>query len=75
MKLNDGTELNLFGDMYVVAELNTSHFGKVENAKLMIDSAAESGCDAVKFQSWNSESLNSNPSILKIQSLEGCTTS
>ena len=59
MKLNDGTELNLFGDMYVVAELNTSHFGKVENAKLMIDSAAESGCDAVKFQSWNSESLNS----------------
>lgn len=42
---------------YIVAELNSSHRGKVEIAKRMIDAAKECGCDAVKFQSWTPESL------------------
>lgn len=59
MKLDSGKKLTPFGKMYIVAELNTSHFGKISNAKLMIDSAAKCGCDAVKFQSWDANSLNS----------------
>ncbi len=42
---------------YVVAEMNSSHNGKVETAKAMIDAAKDCGCDCVKFQSWSAESL------------------
>ena len=42
---------------YIVAELNSSHNGKVEVAKQMIDAAKDCGCDCVKFQSWSAESL------------------
>ena len=44
---------------YIVAELNSSHRGKVEVAKKMIDTAKACGCDAVKFQSWTETSLYS----------------
>jgi N-acetylneuraminate synthase len=42
---------------YIVAELNSSHKGKIEVARKMIDAAKECGCDAVKFQSWTPDSL------------------
>lgn len=42
---------------YIVAELNSSHRGKIDVAKKMVDAAKECGCDAVKFQSWTPESL------------------
>lgn len=42
---------------YIVAELNSSHNGKVETAKQMIDAAKNCGCDCVKFQSWSADSL------------------
>lgn len=57
--LNDGYKLSDFGRPYVVAEMNTSHFGKIETAKLMIDEAKKAGCNCVKFQSWTTESLYS----------------
>lgn len=41
----------------MVAELNSSHSGKVEIARDMIDAAKACGCDAVKFQSWSADSL------------------
>lgn len=44
---------------YIVAELNSSHRGKVDVAKKMIDAAKACGCDAVKFQSWTDASLYS----------------
>lgn len=44
---------------YVIAELNSSHNGNVENAMRMIDAAISCGCDCVKFQSWSAESLYS----------------
>ncbi|PDS80748.1 N-acetylneuraminate synthase family protein [Rhizobium sp. L43] len=52
----------LIGDYlapYIIAELNTSHFGDVTTARSMIDQAKEAGCDCVKFQSWSTESLYS----------------
>lgn len=42
---------------YIVAELNTSHFGDIEIAKDMIDKAKLAGCDCVKFQSWSADTL------------------
>ena len=42
---------------YFVAELNSSHFGELSNAKAMIDAAKDSGCDCVKFQSWSADTL------------------
>ena len=44
---------------YIVAEVNSSHNGSIETAKKMIDTAADCGCNCVKFQSWSVESLYS----------------
>ena len=44
---------------YVIAEVNSSHYGNMETAKQMIDAAADCGCNCVKFQSWSDESLYS----------------
>ena len=44
---------------YIVAELNSSHRGKIEIARKMVDAAKACGCDAVKFQSWTDASLYS----------------
>ncbi|MCR5356772.1 MAG: N-acetylneuraminate synthase family protein [Lachnospiraceae bacterium] len=44
---------------YIIAEMNSSHNGNLDTAKKMIDSAAECGCDCVKFQSWTSDTLYS----------------
>jgi N-acetylneuraminate synthase len=59
IKLSDSTILGDYGKPYIVAEVNTSHFGEIDLAKKMIDSARESGCDCVKFQSWSSGTLYS----------------
>lgn len=44
---------------YIVAELNTSHFGNTEVACQMIDEVKSAGADCVKFQSWSESSLYS----------------
>jgi sialic acid synthase SpsE len=33
IQLNDSTYLEAFSKPYIVAEMNTSHFGKIETAK------------------------------------------
>lgn len=38
---------------YIIAEIGINHNGSLENAKRLIDVAAVSGCDAVKFQKRN----------------------
>lgn len=48
-----------FTKPYIVAEINSSHGGSVDVAKMMIDKAKEIGVDCVKFQSWSAESLYS----------------
>lgn len=59
LQLRNSTLLQDYGEPYVVAEINTSHFGSLDTAKRMIDEAHEAGCDCVKFQSWTAESLYS----------------
>lgn len=48
-----------YGRPYIIAEVNSSHNGKLEVARQMIDVAVEIGCDCVKFQSWSVDSLYS----------------
>ena len=59
IELNDKEILEDFGVPYIVAEMNTSHFGNINTAKQMIDEAKQAGCNCVKFQSWTTESLYS----------------
>lgn len=57
MVLENGRNIANGGEPYIVAELNSSHNGKVGVAREMIDAAKACGCDAVKFQSWSAQSL------------------
>lgn len=57
MILKSGRSIVNEGRPYIVAELNSSHNGKIAAAREMIDAAKDCGCDAVKFQSWSPESL------------------
>lgn len=57
MILKNGRKIINGSDPYIVAELNSSHNGKFDVAREMIDTAKKCGCDAVKFQSWSAESL------------------
>ena len=59
IKLRNSTCLEDFNKPYIVAEINTSHFGDIELARKMIDQAKYVGCDCVKFQSWSAETLYS----------------
>ena len=59
VKFRNSRVIEDYKDPYIVAEINTSHFGSVDTAKLMIDAAVEAGVDCVKFQSWSSDSLYS----------------
>ncbi|MCI8466549.1 MAG: N-acylneuraminate-9-phosphate synthase [Lachnospiraceae bacterium] len=57
IRLVSGKKIGDKNRPYFVAEMNSSHNGKLETARKMIDAAIECGCDAVKFQSWSAESL------------------
>ena len=43
--------------VFIIAEAGVNHNGKVEIAKKLIDVAAESGADAVKFQTFKASNL------------------
>lgn len=55
--LRNGRRVGDYLRPYIVAELNTSHFGDMDLARSMIDKAKAAGCDSVKFQSWSAETL------------------
>lgn len=59
------------GRTFVIAEVGSNHGGDLIAAKEHIDAAAETGADAVKFQSINIHRLWHNPS-LKISELHKC---
>ena len=63
--LQNGKLIGDFLDPYIVAELNTSHFGNTEIAKEMVRAAKIGGCDAVKFQSWSEDTLYSETFYLR----------
>lgn len=55
--LRGGRRVGDYLKPYIVAEINTSHFGDIEIAKRMIEKAKDVGCDCVKFQSWSADTL------------------
>lgn len=59
IQLRNSTTLGDYNKPYIVAEVNTSHFGNINIAKKMIDEAKKAGCDCVKFQSWTTDTLYS----------------
>ena len=59
IELDNGIKIGEGYKPYIVAEVNSSHFGDKEVAFQMIDAARACGCDCVKFQSWSAESLYS----------------
>jgi len=56
MKLR-GKKLENFGEPLFVAEIGQNHDGSIEKAKKMITAAGELGCNYVKFQCWDKDSL------------------
>ena len=50
-----GREVGAGHPTFVVAEVGINHGGNVETAKRLIEAAAKSGADAVKFQTYRSE--------------------
>lgn len=60
IKLNSSSVIGENCKPYIIAEMNTSHFGNMDTAKLMIKKAKDVGCDCVKFQSWSADTLYSS---------------
>ena len=52
--------------VYVIAEIG-GNFTKFEEAKNMIDAAAECGCDAVKLQTYRAETLTSREAFFAFE--------
>lgn len=43
--------------IFIIAEAGVNHNGSIDNAKLLIEAAAEAGADAVKFQTFIAEQV------------------
>lgn len=65
LELPNGRAIGESQKPYIVAEINTSHFGNRQFAVESIHAAKAAGVDAVKFQSWSPESLFTNSYLTK----------
>jgi len=63
----NGKMINNFAKPFIIAEIGANHNGDMDLAKKLIDVAVECGVDAVKFQSWTTQSLISKQEFEKNQ--------
>ena len=65
---------HLVGDgepTFIIAEAGSNHDGKKEQAKKLIDIAADAGIDAVKFQAFKADKLfNTEETVKKLKKIE-----
>ena len=57
--------------VYVVAEIGANHEGDVGVARMMVEKAAESGVDAVKFQTYNTSLFLTNEDPDRFATVKG----
>lgn len=60
MIMNNGVQIEAYHNPYFIAEMNTSHFGKMDVAMEMIERAHLAEANCVKFQSWSADTLYSD---------------
>lgn len=52
-----GRQVGGSASCYVIAEAGVNHFGKIDKAKQLVDTACAAGCDAVKLQHYSTDLL------------------
>lgn len=52
-------------NLFIIAEAGVNHNGNINTAFQLVDAAVNSGCDAVKFQTWITEEVYSRDKSIK----------
>ena len=63
--------IDLGKKVLIIAEVGNNHEGNFELAKQMIDQAAESGADAIKFQTFKADRYVTKKDEKRFQQLKG----
>ena len=51
------SKIKKMSETYIIAEIGNNHNGQLSKAKALIDMAAKTGVNAVKFQSFRGEDI------------------